>query len=302
MKYILIFTMLLTSSFASYYGVPTKAKIVEKYYATDKYTVKRKQGVHYVYDNEGTYSLVKEKILYNTKRTRNLAAEIPYKNGKLHGTIREYSNSYGGDGPIGVDSHILSTEITFKNGLAHGEMREYHGDSTETTMYKHGMTVWVRYVNGEGVITLDEKYINGKISLKVKYYESGNIKEKAHFKDGKYDGVQTRYYKDGKVQNRTMWKNDKMETDSHSSVAIHQAVKNFYDNKGIWAGKFRMGEIVKVRIDSTEKTIKAHVKYEYLPLHGNNRSPGYDQRIFTINISNGVYNVVEMDNYMSARF
>ena len=102
------------------------------------------------------------------------------------------------------------------------------------------------------------------------------------------------------------------EEDSHETApeestdidrnAIGQAVTYHYDNEGQWAGKFRIGEIVQMRIEGSGSTIYAHVKYKYLPLPGNERSSGFDQRIFTINIDNGSYDVIHMDDYMSGRF
>jgi len=84
-------------------------------------------------------------------------------------------------------------------------------------------------------------------------------------------------------------------------TAIRNAVVDYYDNNGEWAGKFRMS-IEKIRVDGAGSTIKVHVKYIYFPIPGNNSSSGYDQRIFTINVNGNAYTVTHMDEYMSAKF
>lgn len=84
--------------------------------------------------------------------------------------------------------------------------------------------------------------------------------------------------------------------------AIKRAVTAYYDNKGVWAGKFKIGSIEKIRLDSTGSKIAAHVRYEYLPVPGNSRKPGYDQRIFYIQKNRGRHTVNRMGDYMSASF
>ncbi len=100
-------------------------------------------------------------------------------------------------------------------------------------------------------------------------------------------------------ENRHAAEPEREESADFDRNAIGHAVTYHYDNEGQWAGKFRIGEIVQTRIEGSGSTIYAHVKYKYLPLPGNNRSSGFDQRIFTINTDNDSYNVIHMDVYMS---
>lgn len=85
-------------------------------------------------------------------------------------------------------------------------------------------------------------------------------------------------------------------------TAIRNAVRDYYDNTGEWAGQFRIDNILAMRIEGAPPTLTVHVQYRFAPLPGNSRSAGNDQRIFTVNVSNGRYRVVNMGAYMSGRF
>lgn len=84
--------------------------------------------------------------------------------------------------------------------------------------------------------------------------------------------------------------------------AIKSAVLKYYNNKSTWAGKFKIDRLEKIRIEGSGSNIIAHARYKYVPLPGNSRKSGYDQRIFYIQKHNGGYSVNRMDEYMSGHF
>lgn len=84
-------------------------------------------------------------------------------------------------------------------------------------------------------------------------------------------------------------------------TAIRNAVRDYYNNSGEWAGQFRIDDILGMRVQGSLPTLTVHVKYRFVPLPGNSRSAGDDQRVFTISVANGQYRVVNMGAYMSGR-
>lgn len=96
--------------------------------------------------------------------------------------------------------------------------------------------------------------------------------------------------------------NNKAPATQLNMSALRSAVTSYYNNEGEWAGQFRISNITQVRIDGSGSTIEAHVKYRFEPVGSNTRSGGNDQRIFTLDVSNGNYRVIRMGDYMSATF
>lgn len=91
-----------------------------------------------------------------------------------------------------------------------------------------------------------------------------------------------------------------------SQSVLESQIIDFYNNRGEWAGVFRIGRIERLRMDSVSNTrAVASVRYQYIPIPGNYKKrtdTGYDQRTFVF-IKNGpLWEVVSMGGYMSAQF
>jgi hypothetical protein len=91
-----------------------------------------------------------------------------------------------------------------------------------------------------------------------------------------------------------------------SQSVLESKIIDFYNNRGEWAGVFRIGRIEKLRVNSVSDTRAiASVRYYYIPIPGNYKKrtdTGYDQRTFVF-IKNGpLWEVVSMGGYMSAQF
>lgn len=88
--------------------------------------------------------------------------------------------------------------------------------------------------------------------------------------------------------------------------ALESKIIDFYNNRGEWAGVFRIGSIVKLHVDSTSDTQAiVSVRYYYVPIPGNYKKrtdTGYDQRIFVFSKNGPLWEVVSMGGYMSAQF
>lgn len=84
------------------------------------------------------------------------------------------------------------------------------------------------------------------------------------------------------------------------------AIVEHYNNKGQWAGTYKIDGIIKskiIKINETESV--AHVKYLYIPIPNNAKGKtksGYDQRIFMISNIGGNTKVTKMGTYNSAKF
>ena len=84
------------------------------------------------------------------------------------------------------------------------------------------------------------------------------------------------------------------------------AVVDHYNNKGPWAGTFKIDSVIKfkiIKVSDTESV--AHVKYHYVSVPNNPKGridSGYDQRVFTISNIGDDVKVTQMGPYKSAIF
>ncbi|MCR4301677.1 MAG: hypothetical protein NUV51_08700, partial [Sulfuricaulis sp.] len=91
-----------------------------------------------------------------------------------------------------------------------------------------------------------------------------------------------------------------------SQNATESAITSFYNNRGEWAGVFRMTGIEKIKVDTISATqVIANVRYSYAPIPGNYKKrtdSGYDQRTFVFNKNGPIWEVTSMGEHMSAKF
>lgn len=91
-----------------------------------------------------------------------------------------------------------------------------------------------------------------------------------------------------------------------SRNATESAIIAFYNNRGEWAGVFRMTGIERITVDAVSPTQAiAKVRYSYAPIPGNYKKrtdSGYDQRTFVLNKNGPIWEVTSMGGHMSAKF
>lgn len=83
---------------------------------------------------------------------------------------------------------------------------------------------------------------------------------------------------------------------------LKRLITHHYDHEGMWAGEFKIAYIEKVRLEGQGERFKAHVRYKYEPLPLNDRKAGFDQRVFHVERMGSTFNIIKMDDYMSASF
>jgi len=82
---------------------------------------------------------------------------------------------------------------------------------------------------------------------------------------------------------------------------IKEKVKQYYDNKGEWAGAYVISSIEKVILETkSESEIIAHVHYNYEPAPSSVRSDtGNDKRTFFFQYIGSDWIIIEMGGHMS---
>ena len=87
-------------------------------------------------------------------------------------------------------------------------------------------------------------------------------------------------------------------TKANKSKIDIEAVKNaamyYYDNKSLWGRKLRLAEVVEIKIEGEGSQVEAHIKYKYESIKKKRKRSGFDSRIFTVKVNNGVYEVISM--------
>jgi hypothetical protein len=80
-----------------------------------------------------------------------------------------------------------------------------------------------------------------------------------------------------------------------------EALTEFYNKRGEWAGRFRIGHVERYRVDRTGTDGKlGFIQYLYVPLPGNHRETDFDKRTFHFEKRSGSWVVTKMDGFMSA--
>ena len=124
-----------------------------------------------------------------------LKVERDYKNGNLHGEIKEYN-----------EKGELVREYNFANGKKHGKRVEVNSDGYSTTAnYDNDVQVgeYLAVFKNGNISEKGEYDSNGKKTGKwVLGHEDGNLREEAGYKDGKYHG-EVRSYHLGKISTVT---------------------------------------------------------------------------------------------------
>ncbi len=82
---------------------------------------------------------------------------------------------------------------------------------------------------------------------------------------------------------------------------IQQKAKQFYDEKGEWAGTFVIQRFMRQRIaDQSESRFTAHLEYEWAFKQDTSRN-GTDERTFTFEFRNGDWQVTDMGGNHSGK-
>ena len=132
-----------------------------------------------------------------------LKAERAYKNGKLHGEVKEYN-----------EKGELVKEYNFANGKKHGKRVEVGSNGYSTTAnYDNDVQVgeYLAVFKNGNISEKGEYDSNGKKTGKwVLGHEDGNLREEAGYKDGKYHG-EVRGYHLGKISTVTGYADGKRD-------------------------------------------------------------------------------------------
>lgn len=82
---------------------------------------------------------------------------------------------------------------------------------------------------------------------------------------------------------------------------IQQKAKQFYDEKGEWAGAFVIQRFMRQRIaDQSDNSFTAHLEYEWAFKQDVSRS-GTDERTFTFEFRDGHWQVTDMGGNHSGK-
>jgi len=94
--------------------------------------------------------------------------------------------------------------------------------------------------------------------------------------------------------------------DAYKQDPMLLAIVEHYNTKSEWAGTFKIGGVIKSRIEETSgNEIIAHVSYRYIPIPNNAQGRvdrGFDQRVFTLIKNGDDYQVLKMGAYKSGKF
>ncbi|EEO24535.1 MULTISPECIES: toxin-antitoxin system YwqK family antitoxin [Helicobacter] len=153
------------------------------------------------------------------------AYEFPYKNGKIEGIAKAYS-----------DKKLVGT-YPYKNGKLDGIAKWYYenGNLRIETPHKDGKKDGVRklyYENGN--LDQETPYKNGKEDgIEKGYDENGNLERETPYKDGKQDGVEKWYYENGDLIAEITYKNEKIisgkcgDGKAFSNAHLHNLEKHY---------------------------------------------------------------------------
>jgi uncharacterized protein len=241
----------------------------EKGDTTEKitYLYGMKSGFYYTFKQnaeEGKPNVLSSKELFlNNKRQGRSYYYYPngavyqiinYKDGRKEGQGREFSK----EGiPISIlqfrNDLLVDKEMINRrdmNGLKQGVWREYFANETvkfESSYKNDKLDGYVKEYDIKGKLLKSDRYINGKLivvtadtetrmEVKVKYYESGKIKESGGFIEGKPVGIHRAYTEEGKITTSTVY----------SSVGTLEG-EGLYDDdgnrQGEWKEYFENGKV-----------------------------------------------------------
>jgi antitoxin component YwqK of YwqJK toxin-antitoxin module len=196
---------------------------------------KRGLWTYKFFNDKGKIYTINYKVLDNFNETITLVSRIgingnselikkikPYVQGKLNGTVLEYSQGdlsaeipYINGAKNGIEIHYINKEIVsqipYSKGKIQGTLKEY-----KTINEKSKLWVQIPYSHGEinGIV---KRYTKDEVSLvipykknmkdgicKVYYYEGARgdkntLRFEVPFKENKANGIATHYFKDGKI-------------------------------------------------------------------------------------------------------
>ena len=127
------------------------------------------------------------------------ASEGTYKDGEEDGPMTEW-----------YEDGRLASERTWDNGeLVAVTVRMPNGDKCPNTKFENGSgTVYAYWENGQK--KHEATYKDGQLDgLETRYYENGQKEFETTYKDGKEDGPQTQYYENGQKELEVTYKDGK---------------------------------------------------------------------------------------------
>ncbi|MDA0840837.1 MAG: toxin-antitoxin system YwqK family antitoxin [Planctomycetota bacterium] len=139
---------------------------------------------------------------------------VEYRNGLKHGVEKEYSRAQKYDEALkrNVDLNVLVAEIPWSEGKIHGTKRILHpnGKISSEIQYEQGVPTGVsRTFDDKGNLTKVIPYVEGKMDGEVKdFWPNGKPKRLVRYKQGKVDGLASEYYLSGQLKWERPFKNN----------------------------------------------------------------------------------------------
>lgn len=179
------------------------------------YQSDKKNGIHYIFDNEGGIieeanykndvlkgKRVKYKVHGKKSKGKDNRIYKPmliehYKNGKLDGVFKNY-----------YANGILQESSVYQNGIKNGISLWYHktGELLSEFQYKNGVLVGsskTYYPNSQ--IKTESNYVASKLTgIYKEYHDNGTIKLEGQYLKGKKDGI-WQYYDVNGEKNKKEW-------------------------------------------------------------------------------------------------
>ena len=177
-----------------------------------------------------------------------LKSEANFRGSRRDGVTRRY-----------YENGFLMIEANFRNGEPHGKFREYYENNN----------MMAEEVYDGGQLIIQKRFDrNGKLNdVARRYYQNGQIRIEAGFREGKPEGITREYHENGSLMAEEYYRNGTLISKKgyDTSGMLMTCLKEYYDNghmrnetdfhEGIYKEYFRSGAI---KIDARFKDKKPH--------------------------------------------
>jgi len=177
-----------------------------------------------------------------------LKCEASFRGSRRDGVTRRY-----------YENGALMIEANFKNSEPHGTFREYYENSN----------LMAEEVYNDGQLIIQKRFDrNGNLNdVARRYYQNGQIRIEAGFREGKPEGITREYHENGSLMAEEYYRNGTLISRKgyDGSGTLMVSVKEFYGNghvrnetdfhEGIYKEYYRSGAI---KIDARFKDKKPH--------------------------------------------
>jgi len=177
-----------------------------------------------------------------------LKTEASFRGSRRDGVTKRY-----------YENGFLMIEANFRNGEPHGTFREYYENNN----------MMAEEVYNSGQLIIQKRFDrNGKLNdVARRYYQNGQIRIEAGFREGKPEGITREYHENGSLMAEEYYRNGTLISNKgyDKSGTLMVSLKEFYDNghmrnetdftEGIYKEYYKSGAI---KIDARFKDKKPH--------------------------------------------